>query len=133
MRSVVGLLAAAGDVTIFAAFPFLGTASHEDGVTAASFSRIVVPFVVGWAIVGLPASAFAQATVGSFGRTLRIVPASWLGAGIIAMAIRVWGFDRPFVLAFALVAVGVTGGLLVAWRLILAFASRRCAAREARA
>lgn len=129
----LSLTAAAGDVAILAAFPFLGAASHEDGVTAASFVRIVVPFVVGWAIVGLPASAYTQATVGSLGRTLRIVPASWLAAGSIAMAIRIWGFDRPFVLAFSLVAVGVMGGLLIGWRLLLAVASARTAERGGRA
>jgi hypothetical protein len=37
-----------GDLAIFILFPMLGSASHEDGLTAAVFLRTTVIFAVAW-------------------------------------------------------------------------------------
>jgi hypothetical protein len=48
-----------------------------------------------------------------------------VGSGVIAIAIRVVLFDRPFSLPFAIVAIGATTLLIVVWRLVLATALSR--------
>jgi hypothetical protein len=116
-RAGIALL---GDLVLVALFPFLGASSHESAVTIESFFRTFTPFAVVWPAVGVLAKAYAIRTLRSTGRTLRVVPVAWLIAGVLAIAVRVFVFDRPFVLAFALVAIGVTGAMVIAWRLALA-------------
>jgi hypothetical protein len=113
--------ALAGDLLLVAAFPFIGAMNHEDPVSSESFVRTVVPFVVAWLGVGMGTGSFAATTIRS--RTLvyqRVLPA-WVGAGLLAMALRVVVFDRPFSLPFAIVAISATTLLVVGWRLALAW------------
>jgi hypothetical protein len=112
--------AIAGDLLLLAAFPFIGAMNHEDPVSFESFTRTVVPFVIAWALVGAGSTSFADATIRS--RMLigqRVLPAL-LATGVLAMAIRVTLFDRPFSLPFAIVAVSATTLLIIVWRLALA-------------
>ena len=114
-----------GDLIVFLLFPVLGSANHDTTLSLDAILRTTVPFALAWAIVGLVTGAFAVRTLRSPARTLAIVPAAWLAAGIIAIGARVLVLDRPFLLSFAIVAIGLTGAMLVAWRLGLAFAARR--------
>jgi hypothetical protein len=41
-------------------------------------------------------------------------------AGVVAIGLRVTVFDRDFSLAFSIVAIAVTGALIIGWRLLLA-------------
>jgi hypothetical protein len=123
-RRALWAVALAGDLAIFAAFPFLGAANHENAVDAERFVRVFVPFAIAWPALGLAATAFASDTVRTARRTLVVVPPAWLAAGVIGIAIRVFLFDCPFSLAFSIVAVSLTGLLIVAWRLGLALALR---------
>ena len=118
-------LAALGDLVVFLLFPILGAANHDTTLSLDTIARTTVPFGLAWAFVGLVAGAFAVRTLRSPARTLAIVPAAWLAAGIIAIGARVLMLDRPFVFSFAIVAIGLTGVLLIAWRLALALSARR--------
>ncbi len=117
--------AAIGDAVVFALFPLLGSANHDTSLSADTFLRTALPFALAWAIVGLATGAYATRTLRSPARTLALIPGAWLVAGIAAVPIRVVAFDRPFSPSFAIVAVGLTGAMLVGWRLLLALASRR--------
>ena len=117
--------AALGDLAVFLLFPVLGSANHDASLSLDTIARTTVPFALAWAFVGLVPGIYAVRTLRSPGRTLAVVPAAWLAAGIIALGARVLVLDRPFVLSFAIVAIGLTGALLVAWRLALAFSARR--------
>ena len=117
--------AALGDLAVFLLFPILGSANHDTTLSLDTIARTAVPTALAWAVVGLAAGAFALRTLRSPARTLAIVPAAWLVAGAIAVVARTVVFDRPFSLTFAIVAIGTTGAMLVAWRLGLAFAARR--------
>ena len=119
-HSWLWLIALAGDLTIFALFPVLGMADHDWTLTSERFVRTFVPFAVAWPPAALLAKAYAVPALRSVRRALLIVPPAWLVAGIAGIAIRVGLFDRPFVLAFALVAIGLTGAMLVVWRVTLA-------------
>ena len=117
-------LALIGDFIILIAFPFLGAADHENAVTFESFTRTVVPFAVAWLGVGMVSPALRVSTVRSIKLTYRWVPPMWLAAGVIAIVLRVFVFDRPFSLPFSIVAIVVVGLLVILWRLALAAALR---------
>jgi hypothetical protein len=120
--------ALAGDLVVFAMFPFLGSAEHGFRVDSESFVRVFVPFAVAWAVVGLLSTSFASATVASVRRTAVVVPVAWLIAGVLGIAIRINAFDRGFVLSFSIVAIWATLVMLSMWRLALAWALGRARA-----
>jgi len=114
------MLALTGDFLILAAFPFLGAANHENGVSFESFGRTFVPFASAWLGVGISMSALSVSTIRSVKRTYLWVPSAGLVAGVIAIVLRIVVFDRPFSLSFSIVAIAVISLLVVLWRLALA-------------
>lgn len=112
--------ALAGDIAVLVSFPFLGAMNHEDPVSFESFTRTVVPFAIAWVVVGAASTSFAAATIRSRTLTLQRVLLALVGSGVIAIAIRVVLFDRPFSLPFAIVAISATTLLIIVWRLSLA-------------
>lgn len=116
--------AAIGDALILLLFPILGSTEHGTGLTLTVFWRTVVPFALAWALVGVPVGAFAPSTLRSVRRTAQRVPPAWLAAGVLGLVARSLFFERPFILSFALVAVGVLMAMLTLWRLALAALSR---------
>jgi hypothetical protein len=111
------ILLIGGDILAFVAFGLLGLASHEDGVTAASVSRSIVPFVVAWLVIAPWTGAFGDRAVdGRF--VVANVAIVWVAAGIAGMVGRAIVFDRELFTAFF--AIGITGmGLfLCGWRAI---------------
>jgi hypothetical protein len=113
-------IALAGDIALLAAFPFIGAMNHEDPVSIESFTRTVVPFAIAWLVIGVASTSFAAATLHSRMLVLQRVLPALIGSGVIAIAIRVFLFDRPFSLPFAIVAIGATTLLISVWRLSLA-------------
>ncbi|MDA0798317.1 MAG: DUF3054 domain-containing protein [Chloroflexi bacterium] len=109
-----------GDLLLLAAFPFLGAMNHEDPVSIESFTRTVVPFAIAWLVIGVASTSFAAATIHSRTLTLQRVLLALVGSGVVAIAIRVVLFDRPFSLPFAIVAIGATTLLIIVWRISLA-------------
>jgi hypothetical protein len=116
--------AAIGDALIFLLFPVLGSTEHGTGLTLSVFWRTLVPFALAWAVVGVPAGVFAKPNLRSVRRTIQRVPIAWLAAGVLGLVARGLFFERPFILSFALVAVGVLMAMLTLWRLALAALSR---------
>lgn len=106
-----------GDITAFVAFGLLGLASHEDGITATTIARSIVPFVVAWLAIAPWAGAFSdKAVVGRY--PVANVLIVWFAAGIAGMCGRALVFDRTLFTAFF--AIGITGlGLFLGgWRAI---------------
>jgi hypothetical protein len=106
-----------GDVVAFVAFGLLGLASHEDGITATTIARSILPFVVSWLAIAPWSGAFGERAVdGRF--SVANVLIVWFVAGIAGMCLRAVVFDRALFTAFF--AIGITGmGLFLGgWRAI---------------
>lgn len=117
--------AALGDLLVFVLFPCLGMANHDTNLSFSVFLRTVLPFTAAWGLIALLAGAYAPQTLRSVKQTLVAVPSAWLLAGVVGISVRVLLFDRPFVLSFAIVAIGLTGTMLIAWRVVLATITKR--------
>ena len=118
------LIAALGDLAVFALFVFAGRVEHGI-VQEAAFWRTAFPFAVVWFALSPWLGAFRASTLTSVRTSAWRVPLIWLLCGIIAVVLRVWLTDRTFQLVFALVAIGVQAVLLLGWRVALSLVSRR--------
>jgi hypothetical protein len=96
----------------FLVFALIGLRSHEDGISAASFMRVAVPFQIAWLVfswlLGLQGRNAKQAP--------RTIIQGWLPACIVGLAIRTLVFGRPFAIAFAIISFLANAGLLIGWR-----------------
>jgi len=122
-----------GDVVAITLFVLLGELSH--GIDPlANLTYIVTntlgPFLVGWVVVGVPAGVYSDTR----GETLRRVAVrtagAWLGADVVAQAIRatpfiVGGGSVWAILVFGAVSYLVGGLILVTWRVGTALLSDR--------
>lgn len=116
-------LLAIGDAVAIVTFAVAGAFSHHPDPLGnpAVVAEISAPFLVGWAAVAVVAGLYARDAVTSI-RTaaIRTVPAAVLGVGV-GLALRATPWFRGGVApTFVLVAVVVTGSLLVGWRLLAA-------------
>ena len=118
------LIAALGDLAVFALFVFAGRVEHGI-VQEAAFWRTALPFAVVWFALSPWLGAFRASTLTSVRASAWRIPLIWLLCGIIAVVLRVWLTDRTFQLTFALVAIGVQAVLLLGWRVTLSLVSRR--------
>jgi hypothetical protein len=119
---------AVGDAAAIVAFAVAGAFSHGEapvenpGIVVA----ISVPFLIGWAVVAAVAGLYERDAVAD-PRTaaVRTVPAVLLGVGI-GLALRATPWFRGGVApTFVLVAVVVTGSLLLGWRVLAAVLAGR--------
>jgi len=117
-------LVALGDLVCIAAFVLLGvTVGHESIDPVANPGRVaatVLTFAVGWAVTAPLAGLYAADTYGSAKRALaRTVPA-WVGAALVAQALRATAVvPGGAAVTFFVVSVVVTLALLVPWRLVV--------------
>ena len=118
------LIAALGDLAVFALFVFAGRVEHGI-VQEAAFWRTALPFAVVWFALSPWIGAFRASTLTSVRASAWRIPLIWLLCGVIAVVLRVWLTDRTFQLTFALVAIGVQAVLLLGWRVTLSLVSRR--------
>ena len=116
---------AAGDLAVFLLFPLLGSLSHGIDLTVGAVLRTSVPFGVAWLLVAPWLGVYRLPVMSEPTVAWRMTLAAWLPAGVLALAMRTWLLDRPFDIAFALVALGITGTLLVAWRVTYALLTKR--------
>ena len=116
---------AAGDLAVFLLFPLLGSLSHDMDLTVGAVLRTNVPFGVAWLLVAPWLGAYRLPVMSQPTVAWRMTLVAWLPAGVLALAMRTWLLDRPFDIAFALVALGITDTLLVAWRVTYALLTRR--------
>ena len=118
------LVAALGDLAVFALFVFAGRAEHGI-VQEAAFWRTALPFAAVWFALSPWLGAFRASTLTSAGASAWRIPLIWLLCGVIAVVLRVWLTDRTFQLTFALVAIGVQAVMIFGWRVTLSLVSRR--------
>ncbi len=118
------LVAALGDLAVFALFVFAGRAEHGI-VQEAAFWRTALPFAAVWFALSPWLGAFRTSTLTSVRTSAWRIPLVWLLCGVIAVVLRVWLTDRTFQLTFALVAIGVQAVMLLGWRVALSLVSRR--------
>ena len=118
------LVAALGDLAVFAFFVFAGRAEHGI-VQEAAFWRTALPFAAVWFVLSPWLGAFRISTLTSARASAWRIPLIWLLCGVIAVVLRAWLTDRTFQLTFALVAIGVQAVMLLGWRVALSLVSRR--------
>jgi hypothetical protein len=104
----------AGDLACFLIFAGIGLRSHEDGITASSVARVMLPFQLGWLLVAVALFLGRRETVRSVSPPA--VLAMWLPAWAIGIAIRTLVFGRGLSPVFALIAFVTNFVLLLLWR-----------------
>jgi hypothetical protein len=92
--------------------------------------RTTLTLAVSWYIVATFIGLYANRITHSIRRVMPRTLLAWAIAGPIALTTRILLFDRPFDLAFSLVALGVTGALLVTWRAVYALVPRKRSAED---
>ena len=104
-----------GDMSVFLAFVILGKAEH--GITLGqALVRTALPFAIVWFASSPWLGAYRFSTLYNPRTAAWNIPLIWLLCGIVALFARALLTDRPFILAFAIVAIAVQGVLLISWR-----------------
>ena len=109
---------AAGDLGAILLFIVLGSFSHPYGpFDVPHIAGAFAPFLVGWLTVGSAAGLYASDAPGTPGRATGVTLLSWVGAVVVAQALRATSvFPGNAALTFAVVSVLVGGLLLCLWR-----------------
>ncbi len=108
---------AVGDALMIFAFVLGGELHH--GGSALSTLVTFLEFQVGWLVAAILFGAYAGDALTSWSRSVGLAVGSWFVGSLIAQGIRVVSSPMGGVqVVFVLVAFGVGGGLLAAWRLI---------------
>lgn len=119
---------AAGDLALISLFVVLGELQHGYALLAEA-GRVVgtaLPFLIGWALVSIPAGVYAPAPRRSVRTVLVRTALAWVGAALVGQALRATPFFHGgFALPFVLVSLGVGLVLLVPWRVAVAVLSAR--------
>lgn len=117
------LAAAAGDVVIVALFVLAGEFRHYPTVemAVARWPGTLWPFLVGWGVVGTLVGAFTEDAFASPREAAVLTAVGWVGADVLAQAIRAFQPARNADVAFFLVAAVFGVVLLGAWRAIAAY------------
>ncbi|MFB6121415.1 MAG: DUF3054 domain-containing protein [Halobacteriaceae archaeon] len=119
-RDSLGALAP-GDVAMILLFVAVGEIRHHlpPWEYQMRYLRVVLPFVVGWAVASLALGAYSRRARTSTRWSLLLAVAAWLPGALVAMGIRdTAAFPGSAHPDFYLVSAIVGGALLVAWRLL---------------
>ncbi|MBI4310524.1 MAG: DUF3054 domain-containing protein [Chloroflexi bacterium] len=116
---------AVGDLAVFVLFNIMGRADHEASITAFTVAKGVAPFAVAWFAVSPWIGTYRHATFTSFRRTWQDVLPAWVLCGALALLLRMWWYDRPFIATFAAISLSFQAGLLMAWRMAFLAVSLR--------
>jgi len=117
--SVVALLP--GDLLAILVFVAAGEVRHNlpPWEYQMRYVRVVIPFLIGWALVSVVVGAYSERARTSTKWSLGLVLASWLPAALVAMSIRdTEAFPGSAHPDFYLASAVFGGGLLLAWRLL---------------
>jgi len=116
---------AGGDALAVVVFVLIGSFDHGFGIDPARVLVSAAPFVLGWFVVAVPLGLYGD-------RTRSPVRAFGLGAVAWALAVGIGGllrstsyFPGASPLTFLLVTFAFGGTLIVGWRLLVAFVTRR--------
>ncbi len=112
---------AIGDFAALLVFTLIGLANHKDGITAATVSKVMGPFVVVGAVV--------TAIVGTYRRpSIRTLIPAWLVTIPVAILMRKALFHTPVTWSSTVVFIGVALAFsllfILAWRLVARAATR---------
>ncbi len=118
------LLAAFGDFVVFVAFAILGNIEHGVALGQALL-RTALPFAVVWFAASPWLGGYRASALHNFKETAWKIPLIWFACGLVALLARALLYDRPIILAFALVSLGLQGVSLVGWRFVLIVVVRR--------
>ena len=118
-------LVAAGDIACFLAFAVIGLRNHEETFSAGNILRAGGPFLVCWLVSAGALGLLSEPTPLPTNKIIRRVVAAWLPAWVVGLLGRSLLFGRPFVPAFAIVALLVNGALLLLWRTAWSDLARR--------
>ena len=111
-------VAVLGDLGVFLAFAILGKAEH--GVTLGqALVRTALPFSVAWLAASPWLGSYRVSVLRNLKEMAWKIPLIWFLCGLVAFFARAVLYDRPIILVFALVAIGVQGVSLVGWRCVL--------------
>ena len=124
-------LAVLGDALVFVLFVVLAPIEHGM-VQIEAFGRTALPFAGVWFLASPWLGAFRLSTLTRLRLAAWRVPLIWLGCGIVAVMLRVWLTDRTFSWAFTIASITAVAVMLLAWRVLLALATRRLAAQPKR-
>lgn len=104
-----------GDVLAILAFVVAGEFSHGiDPIQAPLYvAETAAPFFVGWAVVGPLAGAYASNLLDSPRRTFVRTALGWLGADVVAQALRGTAFFHGGADPTFFMVAGVVGGTLL--------------------
>ena len=118
--SVVAL----GDLGVFLVFAILGKAEHGVALGQALF-RTALPFTVAWFAVSPWLGSYRASALRNLKETVWKIPLIWLLCGLVALFARALLYDRPIILVFVLVSIGVQGVSLIGWRCVLLLVVQR--------
>lgn len=116
------LAVVAGDVVIVALFVLAGEFQHYETAEAlARWPGTLWPFLLGWGVFGTLVGAFSDAVFDSPREAAALTAVGWIGADVLAQAIRAFQPGRNADVAFFLVAAVFGVVLLGAWRAVAAY------------
>lgn len=121
-RTRQALVAATLDAASLIAFAAAGRRSHEEGGGVMPVLETAAPFLLGAAVAWLVTRAYRHPLTVAAG--LRI----WALGTPLGLVLRNLAFDRGTAASFVVVALVVSGALLVGWRAVAALGTRRRAA-----
>lgn len=113
-----------GDGLVFLAFALFG--SFEHGATVSdTLYRTAMPFGVVWFLGSPWFGSYRSSTLNHVRTTLWRIPLLWLAFGVVGFFARSILMGQSPVFIFAVIAIGVQGVLLIAWRSMYVLANRR--------
>ena len=113
-----------GDLAMIGLFVAVGEVRH--GGTLAAGLETYGQFLVGWALVSVPAGVYAPRALAEARRAVVSVLAAWVLAAIVGVLVR--SALRPggvIQLSFVAVTIGFGGAFLAAWRFVAVRAVER--------
>jgi hypothetical protein len=117
-----------GDLLAVGTFVVVGEISHSVDLVA-NPGRVVgtlLPFLIGWALVAIPAGVYGSAARTSVRRMALTATAAWAIAVVVAQTLRATElFPGNAALTFALVSFGIGGLLLVGYRVVVVVLTNR--------
>jgi hypothetical protein len=107
-----------GDIATFLLFAIAGLSSHDEGYTASSLTRVILPFLLPWLVIAYLMGLYKKPETSEPASILKRVMMAWVPAWAVGVALRslVWG--REFAPAFAIVTFVINSALLLGWRAV---------------
>lgn len=123
----------AGDIIMFGLFAAIGRRAHNEPTSLGEIVQIAAPFAIGWLAVAPWFKLFRPEVYTAPGVALRRTAAAWALAAPLGLALRTFGWNREFKVAFAITTFIFNLTLLLIWRGLTARKLKRLAPTGSRA